>query len=263
MKIENDKYYTPRWLAGYCVNKTKELFPDITEFVEPSGGAGVFLDYLPKETISYDIEPKDDRIIKGDFLKQDIPYKTGRCIIGNPPYGERGNGYVVFYNKAVEISDYISFILPISQYNNNIKLYKFNLIWSEDLGKIDFSGIKVHCCLNIYKRPDVLNKKPNYKLQDVEIIELRNNKNRGRIYNGFTYDYAICAWGAAIGKQIEYENQYAKEFYFIIHNSKLKDEILYVLSNADWVGEYAMTATPNLLHWQVYKYLKKEIEEIK
>ena len=108
-----------------------------------------------------------------------------------------------------------------------------------------------------------MNKKPNYKLQDVEIIELRNNKNRGRIYDGFKYDYAICAWGAAIGKQIEHENQYAKEFYFIIHNQKLKDEILYALSNADWVGEYAMTATPNLLHWQVYKYLKTEIVGIK
>ena len=105
MKIKNDKYYTPGWLAKYCVNKTKELFPDITEFVEPSGGAGVFLDYLPRETISYDIEPEDDRIIKGDFLKQDIPYKTGRCIIGNPPYGARGNGYVAFCTKATEISD--------------------------------------------------------------------------------------------------------------------------------------------------------------
>lgn len=30
-----------------------------------------------------------------------------------------------------------------------------------------------------------------------------------------------------------------------------------------WVGEYAMTATPNLLHWQVYKYLKTKIVGIK
>lgn len=43
MKIKNDKYYTPGWLAKYCVNKTKELFPDITEFVEPSGGQEFFL----------------------------------------------------------------------------------------------------------------------------------------------------------------------------------------------------------------------------
>ena len=28
------------------------------------------------------------------------------------------------------------------------------------------------------------------------------------------------------GVQVEYENQYAKEFYFIIHNEELKDEII-------------------------------------
>lgn len=153
--------------------------------------------------------------------------------------------------------------MPISQYNNDVKLYKFDLIYTEDLGNINFSGIDVHCCLNIYKRPAVLNAKPNYKLKDIEIIELRKNKTRGKIYDGFYYDYAICAWGAAIGKQINHENQYAKEFYFVIHNQELREEILYALSNADWVGEYAMTATPNLLHWQVYKYLKKEVEGIK
>ena len=38
MKIENDKYYTPKSLAEYCVNKTKEWCPDITEYLEPSGG---------------------------------------------------------------------------------------------------------------------------------------------------------------------------------------------------------------------------------
>lgn len=100
MKIENDKYYTPKSLAEYCVNKTKEWCPDITEYLEPSGGGGVFLDYLPIGTLSYDIEPEDERIVKGDFLQQDIEYKAGRCIIGNPPYGERGNGYVAFYNKS-------------------------------------------------------------------------------------------------------------------------------------------------------------------
>lgn len=43
MKIENDKYYTPRWIAKHCVIKTKELFPDITEFIEPSGEQEFFL----------------------------------------------------------------------------------------------------------------------------------------------------------------------------------------------------------------------------
>jgi len=59
-KIKNDKYYTPSGLAKYCVEKTKEVIGEenITEWIEPSGGNGVFLDYLPQGTYSCDIEPE-------------------------------------------------------------------------------------------------------------------------------------------------------------------------------------------------------------
>ena len=56
-KIENDKYYTPQDLAKYCVEKTKEVIGEdnITEYVEPSAGSGVFLNYLDKPYLAYDI----------------------------------------------------------------------------------------------------------------------------------------------------------------------------------------------------------------
>ena len=49
-KIELDKYYTPDDLAKYCVEKTKEIIGEenITEYLEPSAGSGVFLKYLDK-----------------------------------------------------------------------------------------------------------------------------------------------------------------------------------------------------------------------
>jgi hypothetical protein len=73
-KIKNDKYYTPPDLAKYIVNKTKEIIGEdnIAEYIEPSAGAGVFLNYLPKGTIAYDIEPEDNRIIKQDYLELNI-----------------------------------------------------------------------------------------------------------------------------------------------------------------------------------------------
>ena len=69
-KIQNDKYYTLPDLAKYIVDKTKEIIGDenIIEYIEPSAGAGVFLDFLDKPYLAYDIEPEDDRIIKQDFL---------------------------------------------------------------------------------------------------------------------------------------------------------------------------------------------------
>lgn len=267
-KIKNDKYYTPKELAEYCVNKTKEIVGEenISEYFEPSGGNGVFLDFLPKGTYSCDIEPEDDRIEKQDYLTLDLEYKKGRCVIGNPPFGEKGNLIVKFYNKSIEIADYICFILPISQYKNDVKLYKFDLISPEDLGRQFYTDRYIHCCFNIYRRPNnyKLNNKKSYKLNDLEIIEIIKNKNpkRNKPYNGFNYDYAICAWGASIGKEIDYNNQYAKEFYFVINNDILKNRIIEVIKNADWKNIYKMTATPNLLHWQVYKYLKEQIQEI-
>ena len=76
-KIQNDKYYTSPELAKYCVGKTKEIIGEdnIVEYVEPSAGSGVFLNYLDKPYIAYDIEPEDEGIIKADFLKEPIEYK--------------------------------------------------------------------------------------------------------------------------------------------------------------------------------------------
>lgn len=265
-KIPNDKYYTPRSLASYVVAKTNGIIgrSNITEYLEPSGGAGVFLDFLPEGTYSCDIEPEDDRVEQGNFLELDLPYKQGRCVIGNPPYGERGNLFTQFYNKACELGDYIAFILPISQLNNDVKLYKFDLIYSEDLGRMDYSGIEVHCCLNIYRRPSWggYNKRKDYKLEDVEIYEIRRG-GRNKLPQELKYDIGICRMGASIGKEPLYEGQYVGEFYFIIHNEELKDEIIQAIKNADWCKEYPMTATPNLLHWQVYKYLRKVVKGIK
>src|SRR5574344_1113310 len=136
-KIELDKYYTSPELAKYCVDKTKEIIgnENITEYIEPSAGSGVFLDYLDKPYLAYDIEPEDNRIVKQDYLNLDIKYRKGRCVIGNPPFGTRNTLSVRFYKKAVMISDYISFILPISQLNNNQQMYEFDLIYSKYLQK--------------------------------------------------------------------------------------------------------------------------------
>lgn len=274
-KIENDKYYTSKELAKYCVNKTKEIIgkDNITEYIEPSAGNGVFLDYLDKPYIAYDIEPEDNRVIKQDWLTVNLEHKKGRCIIGNPPFGVKNNLTVAFYKKSILLADYIAFILPISQYKNDIKLYEFDLIYSENLGIRQYSDRKVHCCFNIYKRPqNEFNKRPNYKLKDVNIIERIKNDNPKRnkdfdIKNN-TYDLRILGWGTGLnnlplgGILSKEDKQYAKEFIIIIRNEHLKHKIIQLFKNTDWTKIYPMTATPNLLQWQVYKYIKEQIPEI-
>lgn len=265
-KIELDKYYTPPNLARYIVNKTKEIIGEenITEYIEPSAGSGVFLDYLDKPYIAYDIEPEDNRILQQDFLTLKLEYKYGRMIIGNPPYGKKNTLAVQFYKKAIKLGDYIAFILPISQYKNNYQMYEFDLIYSEDLGLKHYTDRDLHCCFNIYKRPpNGLNKKPNYRLKDVEIKE--NRRTGQQIDNINNFDVAICSFGSGIiGRVPEYKGQYAKEFYFKIHNDKLKSKIIELIMTTDWELEVCngISGQTNLAQWQVYKYIKEQIPEV-
>ena len=165
--IELDKFYTPTETAKICVDLmlnvvTSRFF--VTEYLEPSAGNGAFSLQIPN-CIAYDLEPEHESIITQDFLKLDLPYKYGRLIIGNPPFGDRNNLARSFYKKSTELCDAIAFILPISQLNNSDSLYEFDLIKSVDLGVLEYSRMKVHCCFNIYTRPkNGLNPKPNLKI---------------------------------------------------------------------------------------------------
>ena len=262
-KILNDKYYTSPELAEYCVKKTEEIIgkENITEYLEPSAGSGVFLDYLDKPYFAYDIEPEDDRIVKQDYLSLELDYKKGRCVIGNPPFGEKNILSMKFFKHSLKFSDYIAFILPISQLNNNQQMFEFDLIHSEDLGKKLYSNIEIHCCLNIFKRPEILHTKPfRYKFEDITFKECRKSRNQF-LPKDFNYDIGFCSWGSIL-KEVEYEGQFQQEIYMKINNLKLKNKILEIMRKTDWLNIYAMTKCPHIHQWQISKYIKEQIPEI-
>jgi len=196
-RIENDKYYTPKDLAKRLIDKTYEIIGEenISEVIEPSAGNGSFSLQIPSVCWAYDIEPEHESVIKQDFLTLDCGYLWGRLIIGNPPFGTRNTLSVKFFKKAIKLGDYVAFIQPISQLDNNMQMYEFDLVYSEDLGLIEYSDRMLHCCFNIYKRPidGEYNSKPNYKLKDVEVKEYR----RGGTYSEpEAYDFGMCPWGS-------------------------------------------------------------------
>lgn len=264
-KIINDKYYTPNELVEYCIKKTKEIVGEgnITEYLEPSAGGGAFLNHLPKDTLAYDLYPEDGRIVKQDFLTLDLPYKKGRCIIGNPPFGNRNVLSVKFYKKAILLGDYISFILPISQLNNTQKMYEFDLVYSENLGIHKYSGEDVYCCLNIYVRNVMgVNKAPiKYSFEDFSVVEFRRGS---KDVAPKEYDFGMCTWGdGSCGKRIYTQGQYAQEHYIVIHNKGLKDKILSLCENTDWRNLYPSVSSAKLQTWKIYKYIKEQIPEVK
>lgn len=262
-KINLDKYYTPSDLAGYCVKKTKEVIgvENITEWLEPSAGSGVFLPYLDNNYLAFDIEPEAENIEQKNYLELDLPHLKGRCVIGNPPFGSRNTLAVKFYKNSLKYGDYIAFILPASQYNNNQQMYEFDLIHTEMLPLSEYSGRKLQCCFNVFKRPENgLNSAPiNYALKDVTILEW----SRGRGYKAphQNYDLGICSWGS-IGKEIKHQGQFANEYYLIINNLEYKQQILDVMKNAKWGELYTNIATPGLAQWKIYKYLREQIPEL-
>jgi len=260
-KIENDKYYTPVELAKYCIDKTFELIgkENITDILEPSAGNGSFSNQL--NCVAYDIEPENTNIIQQDYLELQLDYMKGRLIIGNPPYGTKMFMVVKFFKKSIELGDYISFILPVSQLDNPISLYEFDLIHSEDLGLQNYSDRKIHCVLNIYKRPkNGLNSKPNFKMKDLTII-----RESVKGYNDIKdFDLRMVYWGSGCAGRILSvdDKRYAGEYKMYIHNDKLRDKIIEVLSNTDWKKELKAVAMLRIKHYHIYEVLKREIPDI-
>lgn len=265
-KIENDKYYTPVSLANHCWDKTLEVIGEenISEIIEPSCGDGAFYHYdkiIPH--FGYDIEPQCNfqGVSKADYLTQDIRYLWGRLIIGNPPYGRCMNLAQKFFKKSIKIADYIAFILPISQLNNTMSMYEFDLIYSEDLGIQCYSGKELHCCFNIYKRPEngELNKKPVSKLKDITIYR-QDSTN----YDKENFDIRMCYWGdRSAGKILKEGEHYSAEYKIKIHNLKLKDDIIRVLTTFDWKSYLNCIAMRKIQKFHIINILKQNVPGIK
>ena len=118
--------------------------------------------------------------------------KKGTLVIGNPPYGDRLKLARDFFNKSCDIADYIGFILPISQLNNTTSFYRFDLIYSEDLGIKSYSGVDLHCCFNLYKRPNGSEHK--FKKEHFEGVTFYRQDRKD--YASITdYDLRMCYWG--------------------------------------------------------------------
>lgn len=270
-KIQNDKYYTPIEIANHCIDLVLNIIDknNISEVIEPSVGNGSFLHHSDLHiNYGYDIEPEvetniinDTKIIKGDYLFSTFKYLKGRLIIGNPPYGRCLNLAQRFYKKAVTQSDYIAFILPISQLNNNHFMYEFDLIYSEDLGMQHYSDRDLHCCFNIYIRPQngELNKKPISKLKDITIY-----RQDCKDYHNKDFDIRMCYWGdGSAGKILQDGESYSGEYKIKINNQDIKDDIINVLATFDWKDYLDCIAMRRIKQYHIIEVLKKYIPDIK
>lgn len=246
--IELDKFYTPKETAKQCIDLFFETFIDVTEIIEPSAGNGNFSLQIAN-CIAYDLEPEHESIVKQDFLNLELPYKKGRAFIGNPPFGDRNNLARSFYKHACKMGDYIGFILPISQLENSDSLYHFDLIKSVDLGVLEYSNMKVHCCFNLYKRPKngKLNSKP--KLSS-ELFTIHRDDQDG--YNELDYDLCIFRRGAGSGKE-KFTDLHTQTYKIVVNDKTNVEYVRNIILKFDWQNYKKHQSAPSISKNDIYR----------
>ena len=163
---DKDQFFTPSNTAKKCYAKCIEIINKYNDneknytFIEPSAGKGTFLDILPKDRrVGLDIEPKNSEIIKQDYLDWKVKDNKKYIVIGNPPFGLRGQLALKFINHSSEFADYVCFILP-QLFESDGKgvprkrVKGLNLIYSEKICSSfenpDGKNINVECIFQIW-----------------------------------------------------------------------------------------------------------------
>ena len=165
---EKDQFFTPIEISKYCYSKFIDILNENGDsnidytYIEPSAGNGRFLTLLPKDKrIGMDIEPKSDEILKHDFLEWKHMINKKYVVIGNPPFGLRGQLALKFINHSSKFADYVCFILP-QMFESDGKgvtrkrVKGLNLIHSENLNN-DFESpngkcINVKCIFQVWAK---------------------------------------------------------------------------------------------------------------
>lgn len=112
-----DQFFTPLSTASHCFQVATNVISKLCNiddyiFIEPSAGDGSMLSVLPYNAISMDIEPRNQHIMKQDFLDYTPPPNQKYIVFGNPPFGLRGHLALKFINHSYAFADFVCFILP-------------------------------------------------------------------------------------------------------------------------------------------------------
>ena len=278
---DKDQFFTPSNLAEKCIqiviDTLNEFNVDIEDyiFVEPSAGAGSFVKFLPtKNYLAMDIEPMKDGIIKQDFLDWEPDTSKKYIVIGNPPFGLRGQKALQFINKSFTFADFVCFILP-PLFNSDgkgspKKRIDANLIYSSEIETYPYNYpngdvININTIFQIWTKNDLgVNLNEVYIPQGYEIYSLSDGgtpsstRNKDKLY---VCDYYLPS--TVYGKENmklynSFEELPQRRGYGIIVKDKNVNSII---ENIQW-NEKAFFSTNNAINLRT-SLIVKAIEEEK
>lgn len=259
-KISSGKYYTPLSVAKHCIGLVDTLGLTFERIIEPCCGDGAFLSQLPIDAIGIDILPEVTdpyhQVITSDFFEYKTDYIPNSICIGNPDFKRANKGSVQFIKKAMELGDYAAFIQPISQLNQNRTMKDTELILSEDLGVVNFSGKKVKVCFNVYHKCKD-GHKTDYSLPGVysrHIFRQGKYQHPPEILDR-DWDFRVAAWGRL---RLLGADEYADNEIVFIVSPEMRDWVSKKLQECDYTAIAGYVTSPNLPVWRLNKWLKEQ-----
>lgn len=117
----NDEFYTKPEIAKQCYLKTLEVLNNLKvniedyHFIDSGAGSGTFYNLFPiGKRIGIEAEDSiNPEIIKGEYLEWQPSDLTKKYfVIGNPPFGRRGNLALKYINHSYNFADVVAYILP-------------------------------------------------------------------------------------------------------------------------------------------------------
>lgn len=257
-----EQFYTPSDLAERLVSELSETVGSLEKrtVLEPAGGTGAFIQAAlaagAAKVVSFDIEPKFDGVLRGDFLQQKLDMKNA-IALSNPPFGRNNALSIPFFNKAADHCEYIAFVVPRSWRKWSVLNRldrRFHLLADHDIqvDYVDENGnplgqqLRLNTCFQIWRR-DAERIRPIYKVQDMGLIEKTTPQDA---------DIALDVFGFNCGrvrKEFERKPNSTKMFLKLLH-----PQALAALQEVDFSKFYRNTAYTEALSLQEINYLLNE-----
>jgi hypothetical protein len=176
--------------------------------------------------------------VQGDFLQWQPEMKFD-VIVGNPPYGKNASLAVKFLNKAVELTDHISYVLPRTVRKPSIlnRVHpELHLVADEVVSDGRFGGT-ILTCYQVWERRDSQREKiptvtthPDFKFVTVDEANL-----------------FVGGVGAAAGSVKESGfDHYNTRHYFLQVTDSVKERLIEIQDTLRQLARAATVGTPSL-----------------
>lgn len=243
-----DQFYTRPEVAAWCVDLTLKIVGSFKKsealYIEPSAGAGAFLDVLPHPRLGIDVAPaqKHAEIIKGDFLQWAPSRQEKRKIIvvGNPPFGKNASMALRFLNHAASFAHYVAFILPRTFEKRSLQARiqeGWELAYQAEMNPDSFlhEGLpyKVPVVFQIWKKTGLGRKARSSQMTHPDFVFVKKPSEA---------DFAFQRVGARAGLVSKEGLKKSPQSHYFIKAKSKKINVMAILSRIDWTSIKHRTA---------------------